>query len=141
MSSSGDCEYVRGFGKLLAYMESTVKNDLLLVASLSDVHRLARRKILPKEGVTRSGVHYVVHGAGCRFSHADGREVDVDFLSDGRPIFDSWRVLNYIISVDPDYFGGRESVYRACKAMVGMGEIFEPRSAWFSLVSGSPPEE
>ena len=38
---------------------------------------------LPREGRSRAGIEYSVHGAGCRMTDEHGQEVDVDLVGEG----------------------------------------------------------
>jgi hypothetical protein len=63
-------------------------------------------RLLPKDGgpAVRSGQlgalgRFELHGRGCRFELATGEDLDVDWDTDGRAVFDSWRLLMFAKSI------------------------------------------
>ncbi len=62
--------------------------------------------LLPHDGTApvRTGylgtrARFELHGRGCRFELSAGEELDVDWGSDGRAVFDSWRILMFARSI------------------------------------------
>ncbi len=60
----------------------------------------------PREGgdLVRSGAleglgTFKLHGRGCQFELESGADLDVDWDSEGRAVFDSWRILMYARSI------------------------------------------
>lgn len=86
-----------------------------------------------KEGVLPGVGEFQVHGRGCRFELDDGSFVDVDWDSEGRAVFDSWRVLMFARS------SGDESVTRADirTAMGGSGTIWHVEDDWYTWADRS----
>jgi hypothetical protein len=120
---------VRRFADALREIRGRLFRDLAPiadVAALLSAVRSARK--LPLEGVTSSGIQYVVHGAGCRMTADDGREVDVDVVVDpatGDEVeaFDAWRVRWFL---DEAADGGLEiaDVTAACRHLAqGPGKV------------------
>lgn len=69
-----------------------------------DVLRALREGVIPERGRLASGVEFRFHGAGCRLNYDGGREVDFDFLPDGRRVgVDVWRIWRYAAQF-PDRF-------------------------------------
>ncbi|GAA1645397.1 hypothetical protein GCM10009828_087970 [Actinoplanes couchii] len=93
---------------------------------------------MPREGVTRSGIRYLVHGAGCRMVADDGREVDVDLVVDpatGERVeaFDAWRVRWFLDEAAGD---GLDTavVNAACRRLAVAGSLREVvPGRWFAL--------
>ena len=109
-----------------------------LVGALGPVHRfadvvsMARQGSVPKSGRLPGGIEYEVHGFGCAVTDGSGREIDVDFLPDGTPIFDAWRLRQFVESVGRDARFTDEEVLAVCRDMVAGGRLAEPRSGWFA---------
>jgi hypothetical protein len=118
-------------GRLLA--------DLFPVADIADLLAAVRsRRELPREGLTRSGIEYTVHGAGCQMISSDGREVDVDLVTD--PVlgceveaFDAWRV-RWFLDEAADHGYSDEDIGTACTQLAGEGHLREVvEGRWFAL--------
>ena len=103
---------------------------------LADVVPAARSGAVPDRGRAAGGVRYQVHGAGCAITDGSGREVDVDFLPDGTPIFDAWRLRTFIESTGRPVGGTDADVLAVCRDMVASGLLSEPRSGWFAPPDG-----
>jgi hypothetical protein len=114
-------------------------DDLAPIASVADLQAAVRsRRELPREGVTSSGIEYCVHGAGCRMVAPDGRQVDVDLVTDPRLLhdveaFDAWRIRWFL---DEAAQGGytNDEINAACSQLAGTGflrEVIENR--WYTL--------
>ena len=118
-------------GRLLAGLSPVADIANLLAAVRS-------RRESPREGLTRSGIEYTVHGAGCRMIGSDGREVDVDLVTDpllGREVeaFDAWRIRWFLDQAIDDGHSN-EDVVVACTPLVREGylrKVVEGR--WFAL--------
>jgi hypothetical protein len=107
------------------------------VAGLLSVVRATRE--LPREGSTGSGIKYLVHGAGCRMTAVDGREVDVDLVTDpatGAQVeaFDAWRIRWFLDEAADDGLQVAD-VNAACRYLVEAGELREVvPDRWFALM-------
>jgi hypothetical protein len=99
---------------------------------LADVVPMARAGAVPKSGSLPDGVGYEVHGFGCAITDPSGREIDVDFLPDGTPIFDVWRLRTFVDSTGKAVSGADTDVLAVCRDMVASGLLAEPRSGWFA---------
>ncbi|WP_372492705.1 DUF6896 domain-containing protein [Micromonospora foliorum] len=118
-------------GRLLA--------DLPSIADIADLLAAARsRRELPREGVTRSGIEYTLHGAGCRMVSSDGREADVDLVIDpvlGRAVdaFDAWRIRWFLDQAADDGYNN-EDIVEACIDLAREGHLREVVAGrWFAL--------
>ncbi|MET7373303.1 DUF6896 domain-containing protein [Micromonospora arida] len=118
-------------GRLLA--------DLRPIADIADLLAAVRsRRELPREGLTRSGIEYTVHGAGCRMISSDGREVDVDLVTDpalGRKVeaFDAWRIRWFLDEAAADGYS-QEDITQACIDLAREGRLREVvEGRWFAL--------
>jgi hypothetical protein len=52
-----------------------------------------------RSGALEGLATFKLHGRGCQFELVTGADVDVDWDSEGRAVFDSWRVLMYAQSI------------------------------------------
>jgi hypothetical protein len=80
---------------------------------------------LPREGRSRTGIEYSVHGAGCRMTDERGQVVDVDLVGDdATEAFDGWRVKSFL---DEDSGQGIsvDQLRRACADLASLGELRE----------------
>ncbi|MFI6260080.1 DUF6896 domain-containing protein [Micromonospora zamorensis] len=130
---------VRRFTADLRDIRGRLLADLLPIADIADLLAAVRsRRELPREGLTHSGIEYTVHGAGCRMVSSDGREVDVDLVTDpvlGRVVeaFDAWRIRSYL---DEAADGGHnhEDIVEACIHLAREGHLREVvEGRWFAL--------
>lgn len=71
---------------------------------------------------------FELHGRGCRFELDSGEDLDVDWDSEGRAVFDSWRILMFARSIGDDVTD-RESLRAAADADPLLWEI---REDWFT---------
>ncbi|MCG5435227.1 hypothetical protein PSH25_003341 [Micromonospora sp. PSH25] len=109
------------------------------IADIADLLAAARsRRELPREGVTRSGIEYTLHGAGCRMVSSDGREADVDLVIDpvlGRAVdaFDAWRIRWFLDQAADDGYNN-EDIVEACIDLAREGHLREVVAGrWFAL--------
>ncbi|WP_146231263.1 DUF6896 domain-containing protein [Micromonospora sicca] len=130
---------VRRFAAALHDIRGRLLADLSPIADIADLLAAVRsRRELPCEGVTRSGIAYTVHWAGCRMISSDGREVDVDLVTDpllGRDVeaFDAWRIRWFLDEAADDGYR-HEDIVIACSHLAREGalrEVVEGR--WFTL--------
>ncbi|WBB93419.1 hypothetical protein [Verrucosispora sp. WMMC514] len=130
---------VRRFAAALQEIRGRLLADLSPVADIADLLAAVRsRRELPREGLTRSGIEYNVHGAGCRMISSTGREVDVDLVTDpllGREVeaFDAWRIRWFLDEAADDGYSN-EDIVVACTQLVREGylrKVVEDR--WFAL--------
>ncbi|MET8122499.1 hypothetical protein [Micromonospora sp. NPDC005189] len=130
---------VRRFAADLRDIRGRLLADLLPVADIADLLTAVRsRRQLPREGLTRSGIEYTVHGAGCRMVNSDGREVDVDLVTDpvlGREVeaFDAWRIRWFLDEAADDGYN-HEDIVEACIHLAREGHLREVvEGRWFAL--------
>jgi hypothetical protein len=90
---------------------------------------------LPKDGELANGIEYSVHGNGCLFVSVDGHEVDVDFLANGTPVFDAWRIERFSLSRGVAPVSTAEELTRECHLMVSSGTLEEVSKGWFAVKS------
>ncbi|WP_319462275.1 DUF6896 domain-containing protein [Micromonospora sp. RTP1Z1] len=89
-------------------------------------------QVLAREGKSSTGIEYSVHGAGCRMTDEQGREVDVD-LVDGIEAFDAWRI-KWFLDEQSDARPSVEELGRACSYLSRLGELREVRvGRWHGL--------
>ncbi|MFF3733643.1 DUF6896 domain-containing protein [Streptomyces sp. NPDC002476] len=125
-------EYV----KALARVQSEVLQNLPdLGSSLASILRRVRAGQLPKDGELANGIEYSVHGNGCLFVSVDGHEVDVDFLANGTPVFDAWRIERFSLSRGVAPVSTAEELTRECRLMVSSGTLEEASGGWFAVKS------
>jgi hypothetical protein len=103
---------------------------------LADVVPMARQGVVRKSDSVPGGIGYEVHGAGCAITDRSGREIDVDFLPDGTPIFDVWRLRTFVESTGRAAPGADADVLALCRDMVSSGLLTEPKSGWFAPSDG-----
>ncbi|WP_434588931.1 DUF6896 domain-containing protein [Streptomyces sp. A5-4] len=127
-------EYVLDFVSALTSVRQSMVTSYPALRTLSDMIPLVRRGGMDRRGISRDGVGYAVHGIGCRMADQRGREVDVDFLPDGSEVFDDWRVIRFIESLDDGLDISREDVLSSCRELVRGGVLREVRTGWFSAV-------
>ena len=97
------------------------------------LHKSARERGESYEGMTTSGIEYIVHGIGCRFVTPDGSMFDLDIHGDARPIFNSWRVRLWALSAgspEPD----DQSIHDEAAEMVRQGELSVVQGDWWTWV-------
>lgn len=89
----------------------------------------AGMRLRPRDGerLVRSGSlgdlgTFHVHGMGCLFELHSGADVDVNWDSDGRAVFDSWRVLMYARSLGDD-LNDQEALRAAASKAEGVLQI------------------
>ncbi|MEU6075078.1 hypothetical protein [Micromonospora sp. NPDC047074] len=137
---------VRRFAAALHEMRGRLLADLFPVADIADLLAAVRsRRQLPRQGITSSGIEYTVHGAGCRMVSSDGREVDVDLVTDpvlGREVeaFDACRIRWFLDEAAKDGYS-HEDIVAACTHLAGEGHLREVvEGRWFTLpdASGGP---
>jgi len=135
---------VRRFTAALQDIRGRLFADLAPVADVEGLLAAVRSsRELPRVGVTSSGIEYTVHGAGCRMVAPDGREVDVDLITDsglGRVVeaFDAWRIRWFLEQAAGDRHGG-EDIVAACTYLCGEGQLREVVAGrWFALPDAFP---
>jgi len=112
-------------------LSSSVLSDLPQLSGLSDIVREVRGGRIPRRDVLAGSVRYQVHGTGSMMIGADGAIVDVDFLADGRPIFDAMRLADFVRSTTPDVPVSRTELLDACRSAVAEGLVGEAGEGWF----------
>ncbi|MEV4538946.1 hypothetical protein AB0J82_34755 [Asanoa sp. NPDC049518] len=130
---------VRRFAAALRDIRGRLFHDLSPVTDVAGLLKAVRAtRELPREGVTASGIEFLVHGAGRRMTAADGQEVDVDLVADpatGAQVeaFDAWRIRWFLDEAADDGLQAAE-VNAACRHLVGSGELREVvPDRWFAL--------
>lgn len=125
-------EYVLEFVSALASVKQSMVASYPGLRTLSDMIPLVRRGGMDRRGASHEGVSYAIHGFGCRMVDEEGREVDIDFLPDGSEVFDDWRVIRFVASLDDGIVISREDVLSSCRELVRDGILGEVRAGWFS---------
>ncbi|MCM0675228.1 hypothetical protein NCC78_11090 [Micromonospora phytophila] len=130
---------VRRFAAVLRDVRGRLLVDLFAIADIADLLAAVRsRRALPREGRTCSGIEYTVHGAGCRIVSSEGREVDIDLVSDpllGREVeaFDAWRIRWFLDEAADDGYS-QEDIVAACTQLASEGHLREVVGGrWFTL--------
>lgn len=92
--------------------------------------------VQPRDGSNpiRSGVleglgTFKLHGRGCQFELDSGAGVDVDWDSDGRAVFDSWRILMFARSLG-DESVDQESLRAAALQVPSIVELAPDTFTW-----------
>ncbi|MEV1154806.1 hypothetical protein AB0J27_05275 [Micromonospora chokoriensis] len=135
---------VRRFAADLRDIRGRLLADLLPIADIADLLAAVRsRRELPRRGLSRSGIEYIVHGAGCRMVSSDGRVVDVDLVTDpvlGREVeaFDAWRI-RWFLDEAADDGCNHEEIVEACINLAREGHLREVVGGrWFALPDAPP---
>jgi hypothetical protein len=130
---------VQRFAAALLQIRGSLLADLSPIADVGDLLvAVCSRQQLPREGFTSSGIAYVVHGSGCRMIAADGREVDVDLVTDpvlGQEVeaFDVWRIRWFLDEAADDGYSN-EVILAACTRLAREGRLREVVAGrWFAL--------
>lgn len=130
---SAASEEVTEYVEALARVQSEVLHSLPeLGSNLASILRRVRAGLWPKDGVIADGIGYSTHGFGCLFVSADGHEIDVDFLADGTPVFDAWRVARFSSSRGIAVSSTVEELARACRLMASSGALQTKGEGWFA---------
>lgn len=72
---------------------------------------------------------FKLHGRGCQFELDSGADLDVDWDSEGRAVFDSWRLLMYARSTG-DQQVEREALRVAASADPGVVQLDDDVFTW-----------
>jgi hypothetical protein len=121
---------VQRFAGALREIRGRLLHDLFPVPDIADLLSGVRsRRDLPREGVTSSGIEYTVHGAGCRIAAPDGRQVDVDLVTDPATgdrleAFDAWRIRWFLDEAAQDGYSNEE-IEAACAYLAREGALRE----------------
>jgi hypothetical protein len=133
----GDQEYalthVAHFVEVFHLFSSSVLSNLPQLSGLSDVVREVRGGRIPRRDVLTGGLQYQVHGMGCVLIGPNGAIVNVDFLADGRAIFDASRLEDFIRSTNPGLSVSQVELLAACRLAVREGLVSEAREGWFAI--------
>jgi hypothetical protein len=93
-------------------------------------------QLLPKDGsapVRRGQLgtlgRFELHGRGCRFELPTGEDLDIDWDSDGRAVFDSWRILMFARSIGESSVD-RDSLRRAALEATQLWQVQEDWFTW-----------
>jgi hypothetical protein len=125
---------VTQYVEALARVQSEVLQSLPdLGSSLAVIVRRVRTGQLSKSGSISGGIEYAVHGNGCLFVSSDGHEIDVDFLADETPVFDSWRIKRFSLSRGFASKVTADELIQECRRMASSGTLEEVSEGWFSV--------
>jgi uncharacterized protein DUF6896 len=130
---------VRRYAEALKQIRSRLLEDYPQFQNVLDLMRAVRsgpEPRLPREGRSRTGIEYSVHGIGCRMTDERGQEVDVDLIGiDATEAFDGWRIKNFL-DEDSDEGVPVEQLLRACAYLAGLSELREVQPGrWYALPS------
>ncbi|MFE2305379.1 DUF6896 domain-containing protein [Streptomyces sp. NPDC059431] len=133
MMSNASAE-VTEYVETLARVQAEVLRSLPdLGSSLAAIVRRVRTGQLSKSGSISGGIEYAVHGDGCLFVSSDGQEIDIDFLIDGTPVFDSWRIERFSASRGIASKVTGDELTQECRLMASSGTLEEVSEGWFSV--------
>ncbi|WP_146231675.1 DUF6896 domain-containing protein [Lentzea atacamensis] len=134
---------VRSYVVALREVRSRLFADLPGMTGVQDIMFAVRsQRTMAREGRTASGIEYSVHGAGCRMTDEDGREVDVDLVPDSHTAneveaFDVWRI-KYFLSSNGFHPLTDEELNAACEQLAACGELrVVEQGRWFALPPSS----
>ncbi|MFC8171930.1 DUF6896 domain-containing protein [Streptomyces sp. NPDC057325] len=125
-------EYVKALTRV---QSEALQNLPDLGSSLASILRRVRAGQFPKDGKLANGIEYSVHGNGCLFVSVDGHEIDIDFLANGTPIFDAWRIERFSLSRGFAPVSTAEELTQECRLMVSSGTLEETSGGWFAVKS------
>ncbi|WP_345628951.1 DUF6896 domain-containing protein [Streptomyces thinghirensis] len=125
---------VEAYLQALSRVRSAVQRRHPGGQGLASIFHLYRSRSLEKAGRIQESVEYNVHGSGCLFVEDSGAEVDVDFLEEGTEVFDAWRIRRLSVSLGEESSESLDEIVAACRKLVSLGRLSEPRSGWFSAV-------
>ncbi|XVV15801.1 DUF6896 domain-containing protein [Actinoplanes sp. CA-131856] len=124
--------HVARFVAELRVFSSAVLVELDQIDGLSQIIRAARSGRIPRRDTLPNGIYYQIHGSGCVFIGADGAIVNIDFLPDGRAIFDVTRVEEFVRSLSTAPPPGPD-LLAECRSAVAGGLLDEVKDGWFAL--------
>jgi hypothetical protein len=81
---------------------------------------------------------FQLHGVGCLIELDTGEEVDFDWDTQGRAVFDGWRLRQFARSAGEDRLSP-ESLVEAARQLVVDGVLEEAKDGWFRLPEPSMP--
>jgi len=123
--------YLAALGMALrALMQSTTGVDRSGGGLPLEVTTLAGARV--RRGQIDGVGAFRLHGAGCAFELDSGEDVDFDWDTDGRPIFDLWRLRNYGRSIGEDEVTDAD-LADALESLVRAGVLAEAGDGWFRL--------
>lgn len=130
---------VRSYVVALREVRSRLFADLPGMTGVQDIMFAVRsQRTMAREGRTASGIEYSLHGAGCRMTGEDGREVDVDLIRDPHTTveveaFDVWRI-KFFLSGNGYHPLADEELNAACEQLAASGELrVVEQGRWFAL--------
>lgn len=119
-----------------SFLDALDRLSNALGGSLDGGRLFGLRRSRHGRGALACGVHFSVHGAGCRFTLLDGAEVDVDVDAAGTGVvFDAWRVRAFASSVGYELTAADAPALRA--ALVRTARVEEARPGWFRLADSA----
>lgn len=127
-------EAVRRYAAALERIRSCLFDAYPDVDGVADLMMAVRHtRTLPREGKSRTGIEYSVHGAGCRMTDEQGQVVDVDLVDDVEA-FDAWRIRRFLDELS-DAHPSVEELRTACSYLSTLGELREVRvGSWYALL-------
>lgn len=72
---------------------------------------------------------FKLHGRGCQFELDSGEDLDIDWDSEGRAVFDSWRILLFARSIGDDAVE-REALRLAAAKSPSVSQIADDLFTW-----------
>lgn len=90
------------------------------------------RRDVPRIGSGAQGLHYEIHGIGCRLWREGGPEVDFDIDDDGVEIFNAWRVVAFADSLGEQGVPTDDEVERGLAELSRRGEIRSIGPGWYA---------
>lgn len=79
-----------------------------------------------------------LHGVGCLIELGTGEEVDVGWDTEGRPVFDGWRLRRFARSAGEEWLS-QEALVEAARQLVANGVLDETPDGWFRLPGRTMP--
>ncbi|MFJ5877624.1 DUF6896 domain-containing protein [Streptomyces sp. NPDC093088] len=129
-------DLVLGHVRALDAIDEAMRAAIPSLERPADVLDRARSRRIGRNG--RIGPYaYTVHGAGCRFVHDDGTEIDVDFSTDGSEVFDLWRLRRYGLSLPKPLEATDEGLRAAVRSLYPL--LTEVRPGWWAVRRRSEP--
>lgn len=101
-TAPSDLRLIEQFRAALVHAQDQLKNRFAVVGRtglpVGALAGMSRTGDIERQGLFESGDEFSFHGAGCRVLLEDGTEIDFDWDSDGRQVFDPWRLAGYLES-------------------------------------------
>jgi hypothetical protein len=134
--TSLNVDLVKQFVQSMVLLRDEVLRDLPDALSTKGLLERVNREELPREGVVSGGVHYEVHGVGCRFWRDDGLEVDVDIDEGGGEVFDAWRFQVFLLGLGRLPSVTIREVDEFLRNLAGKNELRVVEDGWYAAAAG-----